>query len=422
MREFSQSAKPGAALARMGRAALAATAAYSAVLMAGCPSATTDTGDSSADVTPGPTGPAGDTGAAGEDGADGSQGSVGNGGDTGDAGVTGPQGDSGDFPPGTVIFTTSPNSPSGFAYTGQSFIAGQNWTNFADPVSARAGLALVGYNRKLYAMGGVAGQSNVSADVENYDPDTDSWSFQTSMPQAVAFHAAVELNNRIYVTGGRATRYLEAPDSSSSALRIFDPAQNRWLDGADMPTPRSGHASVALNGLVYVIGGAPAMTQVDAYDPAGNTWQGRASLPAGRSNFAAVVVNGKILAIGGSGAADQVHEYDPAANTWTARAHLLTPREGLVAGVLNGRVCAIGGLAFTNSVGAPVRSIELYDPNFNTWSAGLGMPTPRTEAAATSLGGRIYVLGGGDGDVHETASLEGYDPGQWLYGHQKISQ
>jgi N-acetylneuraminic acid mutarotase len=42
--------------------------------------------------------------------------------------------------------------------------------------------------------------------------------------------------------------------------------------------------------------------------------------------------------------------------------------------------------------------LEVYDPGSNAWSTKASMPTARSQAAAAVRGGRLYVIGGSQGD------------------------
>ena len=91
-----------------------------------------------------------------------------------------------------------------------------------------------------------------------------------------------------------------------------------------MPTARVNFSASAVNGRIYLIGGAPGggqwsqgLSTVEEYDPATDTWTPKADMPTDRFRLATSVVNGKIYAIGGStntvspSAVAFVEEYDP---------------------------------------------------------------------------------------------------------------
>ena len=72
-------------------------------------------------------------------------------------------------------------------------------------------------------------------------------------------------------------------------MDVYDPRTDAWKRVASMPTTRSSHAGVALNGKVYVIGGFGGnhdigldvfsrhrdkyLGSMDMYDPQSDSWQ-----------------------------------------------------------------------------------------------------------------------------------------------------
>src|SRR5207237_672009 len=63
---------------------------------------------------------------------------------------------------------------------------------------------------------------------------------------------AAAVSGKLIVVGGWGLNRRLVP-----ATAIYDPAVDRWRDGAAIPTPRDHLAAAAVNGLVYAIGGRP---------------------------------------------------------------------------------------------------------------------------------------------------------------------
>jgi hypothetical protein len=151
----------------------------------------------------------------------------------------------------------------------------------------------------------------------------------------------------------------------------YDPATDTWTPKAGMPTARVLAPASAVNGRIYLIGGAPGaglfaqgVSTVEEYDPATDTWRPKADMPTARTSFSTSVVNGKIFAMGGMFGRNHlstVEEYDPATDTWTLKAGMPIARSMLTTSVVNGKIYAIGG-----SIGAGpdnnVATVEAYDP------------------------------------------------------------
>lgn len=79
---------------------------------------------------------------------------------------------------------------------------------------------------------------------------------------------------------------------------------------------------------------------------------------------------------------------------------------------LNGQIYALGG---HNGLSI-FESVELYDPEKDTWSETVPMLTKRCRLGVATLGGKIYACGGYDGHSF-LKSVEVYDPVSNKYVH-----
>ena len=130
--------------------------------------------------------------------------------------------------------------------------------------------------------------------------------------------------------------------------------------------------------------------------------------------LAATVVNGKIYAIGGLGPTrfnaktlPTVEEYDPVADKWTEKADMPTPGYLLSASSVNGKIYVIGGWA--GRAKGPRSTVEEYDPVTDTWTQKADMPTRRSSLSTSVVNGKIYAIGGGQWrKVFSTVEM--YDP------------
>src|SRR5438105_330705 len=150
----------------------------------------------------------------------------------------------------------------------------------------------------------------------------------------------------------------------------YDPAGDKWTKRKPMALASHHVSFTEYNGKIYAFGGfvppaqgQPAWVPIDnawEYDPAADTWKALAPMPTKRGSPVAVAVNGKIYVIGGASMPPNqnepsvlptrphvslatVEEYDPAANTWRTRTPMPTPRNHATAGAVNGKVYVIGG-------------------------------------------------------------------------------
>src|SRR5207253_4314765 len=96
-------------------------------------------------------------------------------------------------------------------------------------------------NGRFYVAGGV-GSGDVIADVEAYDPTTNTWTSEAPMPTAAGGATAGAINGVLYVAAG--------------SIQAYDPVRNTWTIKALMPTARITTAGGVVNGVLYEIGRA----------------------------------------------------------------------------------------------------------------------------------------------------------------------
>ena len=299
-----------------------------------------------------------------------------------------------------------------FTATGQ----GSHWNRLADMPTGRFTHGAETANGVVYAVGGL--DNDYRAEVEAYDPATDTWSTRAPLPSARGELGVGVIDGVLYAVGGNH----DNGRSIVGTVEAYDPVTDTWTPRASLPTPRTGLAVVVSNGILYAIGGAACapppgqactpsspidvVGTVEAYDPATDSWSTRASMPTPRVYLGAAVINGVIYAVGGEDNAPpyfmpNVEAYDPSADVWTVRAPLPTARWGLAVSVVNDVLYAMGGVgesSFQNRV------IESYNPVSNSWTTGYPlMLMGREHAATTVLNGLIYLIGGnGAGQLLET--------------------
>jgi N-acetylneuraminic acid mutarotase len=141
-------------------------------------------------------------------------------------------------------------------------------------------------NDKVYAIGG--GTASVPFFIgtifntnEVYDPATNIWTTLAPLPQGVTGNTAtIGYNGKIYVMGG-----LNASGVTGS-VQIYDVATDTWSTGAPVPTPRYNAMTGILSGQIVVFGGGgpvgfnpsggigvtSLLSRTEIYDPASNTW------------------------------------------------------------------------------------------------------------------------------------------------------
>jgi N-acetylneuraminic acid mutarotase len=233
--------------------------------------------------------------------------------------------------------------------------ATDTWTSRANMLISRQGVRAEAVDGIVYAIGGAGSVSNY-ATVEAYDPTTDTWTTKTSMPTIRTITATVTFDGKIYVIGG------VGDDGVFRTVEVYDPATDTWTRKADMPTERWDLAACVVDGKIYVFGGARRWDKVppidlnvtpivEVYDPATDTWTRAPDMPRARFTHSATAVDGKIYIIGGADAAVHtpptegfliVDVYDPATDTWTTAADLPAGGSDHAASVVDGKIYTFG--------------------------------------------------------------------------------
>lgn len=279
-------------------------------------------------------------------------------------------------------------------------------------------------NGKVLVTGGCDDNYVSLKSVEEYEPAYDTW-----MPEATTWtvlpsmnvahdrHTATLLSDhQVLIVGG-------GPDDNLGSVEIYDSNTNMWTTVASLNTPRQNHTATLLpDGKVLVVGGSNLeyipLNSAEVYDPSTDTWTTVASMNNARYEHTMTLLpNGKILVVGGSdllyAPLSSAEVYDPATNTWTTVASMNDARSEHTMTLLpDGSVLVTGGFGGSNFSVITVDSVEVYDPDLNTWTTVAPLHTGRVEHIAVLLNsGEVLVTGGINyGTGMELSSAEIYHP------------
>ena len=185
-----------------------------------------------------------------------------------------------------------------------------------------------------------------------------------------------------------------------------------------------------------VIGIAVLIALLMQIEPfADQDWKVITQLPTKRWEFSTAVVDDKVYIIGGSlfdnnagpFGLSTVEVYDPQTNTWQRGADMPTPRTNAKAAVVNGTIYVFGGY---NSKDKFLQNwemadrVEAYDPLTDTWTRKKKMPISRFYFGLGVVAGRVYLIGGttglGVGQEQRMDRVDIYDPATdtWAKGRR----
>lgn len=139
---------------------------------------------------------------------------------------------------------------------------------------------------------------------------------------------------------------------------------------------------------------------------------------------ATLLMSGKVLVAGGNGPGElrSAQLYDPESDSWSSAGNLTSGRYAHTATLLNsGKVLVVGGYGNSGfGAGGGLTSVELYDPDTNTWSWWGQAPwirTPRFHHTATLLqSGEVLIAGGfGTGEFLSSALSYVAPQTDWIF-------
>lgn len=242
------------------------------------------------------------------------------------------------------------------------------------------------------------------------DLKTGEWRRGSPPPMEINHTQAAVLDGRIFVIGALTGSFPE--EDVVDHVLIYDPADDRWSRGAEIPAERRRGAGglLAHEGVLYLVGGnrrghvSGYVPWLDAFDPRTGVWTALPDAPHARDHFHAAVLDGRIYAAGGRTSAHDRGQglelsvrpldiYDIAERRWrTARDPIPTPRSGVSVVALKGRVLVLGGESDAQQAGHA--EVEAYDPALDAWSALPDLPVGRHGTQAVVVGDTLHIVAG----------------------------
>lgn len=181
-----------------------------------------------------------------------------------------------------------------------------SWSAMSSDMSVgRALISLVAVDGKLYALGGVTDAEPLGTNTcEVYSPASDSWSPISPMPAIRRFMSAAAHQGKIYVAGGESGSFNHLASVHSDMYK-YDPTTDGWLTLKPLTHSRTAFKLVALNSIIYALGGTnyktPDVSTTERYDVATNTWSDMSSSAAlTNMHFSAAAMYGIIYVAGGA--------------------------------------------------------------------------------------------------------------------------
>ena len=264
----------------------------------------------------------------------------------------------------------------------------------ADMATPRHGAKAAVVNGTVFVFGGWHGKDRELANrkypvsVEAYNPQTDVWIQKKEMRVSrVEFDIGV-VDEKIYVIGGAIRR--DGGGERIGRVDVYNPATDTWVAGREMPTPRSSLGVGVIGNRIYAIGGrgwppvriGPHLTVIEEYDSRNRQWRRRNDMLDARDSFATVVVRDEIYLIGGAILAGFPHEYlasvnvyNPQKDTWRDLPALPIPLLPQGAEAVDGKIYVFGGSADVGKGMELLPDVVVYDTGFRAVTAQGKLPT-----------------------------------------------
>lgn len=273
-------------------------------------------------------------------------------------------------------------------------LTADTWTEKTSMPTSRSYFGTAVYQNKIYCVGGLILSRDeiekASTGInEVYDPSTDTWKTKTPMPTARYGFEANTVDGKIYVIGGWVqSENMGEHVGKSAQVDIYDPLTDTWSVGKSLPTAVACYSSAVVDDRIYVISGISVgstitnITQI--YDPKIDDWVFGASIPIGVKNAGAGAITGNnmlkaVYVVGGSSASAPLNGqivnqiYFVEGDSWGSAEPMPIDKSGLRVAVVNNTLFAVGGghNIFTPSSTTNMQYIPLSDVALEPFSASL---------------------------------------------------
>lgn len=289
-----------------------------------------------------------------------------------------------------------------------------NWQRKADLLIPVQEIYPAVFQNEIYVAGGLSSelpkqQGQMTAQVQIYNPKTDTWRYGPTLPEGRHHGQLVAVNDQLFLFGG----FIQAKgghwSASADVLRL-DIQQQVWLKVATLPAPLSETVSWVLEHKVHLVSGRSPATKANAqwqdqadvathwvFDPKSLNTEVGPALPEAKNSAAGVVFNGMGYLIGGrqvkGGNKADVYSFTAQSQQWTLQNAMPEAQAGLAAAVLNQQLWVFGGEFFQQG-GGVFSKVWSYSAADNNWQQQGEMPVPRHGLGAVALNDAIYVIGG----------------------------
>ena len=232
----------------------------------------------------------------------------------------------------------------------------------------------------------------------NYDAATNKWDSLDNSPVIGLGIAGASVGNKILFAGGTQGYY---GYNRSKEVNIYNLSTISWSSASLSEGRHHGHAAIAVNNKIYIIGGEGSngfSSTMDIYDNVINAWS-TATMQKAKAYFGAIAVNDKLYLAGGqkhgdySSAICEVEIID--ANTGTSVIEYLSRPAKWRIDMGQNIVMKDNKIIFLRfDGGTDADRFDIYDIDTKTWSIGVLPQAIPQDASVISVNNTVYIAGG----------------------------
>jgi hypothetical protein len=296
------------------------------------------------------------------------------------------------------------------------------WTYVSGASPFRSGHTVTALPDRYILIAGGKSLGTATDNTSLFDSTQDVWLNVNALPEGRYAHTTILLSgNRALLAGG-----FGEENEPVAPCYIFRGDIGDWISAGVLNTPRTGHGMADIGPFgIAVLGGVDTeediLASIEIF--AGGEWLATESgLQTGRNGLQVTQMLDDRLLISGGADRDgytmsSVEIFDPDTKTSVFTGSMADDRSGhQTVRLSTGQILAIGGYTQIGSEKNALRTVEIYDPETETWSDTGFLRTPRYGHSLVVLNDdRILVIGGFASTGEALQSVETYVPDLGLF-------
>ena len=276
------------------------------------------------------------------------------------------------------------------------------WSRGPDLALPRGGYSAAVYQEGILVVGGAYwrdGEKLWTDRVDFYDPKTETWLQQPSLPEPLGYGGMVRIEKELYLLGGG--------NGPQPQRKVFKLTETGWSVVGENPAPRYLASVVAVGSTIYLVAGSLSMNDLDrctdevwSLDVTTGGWQRLAPIPGPpRMIQAAAVLGSSVYIFGGSTKEtgrrlqnlDDAYRFDTETGQWTPLGPAPVAARAWWAEPVGELIYLSGGYAHTFQ-----GTVYEYDPSGDTYTLVSSFEPGLADAEFLHLDGVLYGISGED--------------------------